>query len=130
MVYRCWGLSLLAARAMPRVALTHRWRFPTLCPPMNQSLRQALAGCMSVVALAAAPAAGEGPSLKPRQGVVLLNNGELIAGSIIDAGDRYDVHLASGEISVKRRDVAMVCRDAQECYRQKLSSIDPDSAQD
>jgi hypothetical protein len=80
--------------------------------------------------MGAAIAIGEELTLTPREGVVLLNNGELIAGSIIAAGDRYDVHLPSGEISIKRSDVALVCRDAQECYQHKRAGIELGRAQD
>jgi hypothetical protein len=83
---------------------------------------------MAVCAWSAALAAGDELSLTPRQGVVLLANGELIAGEIVAAGDRYDVHLPSGEISIKRSEVALVCRDAEECYLHRRTGIDGDSA--
>lgn len=88
------------------------------------------AWCACAAALCAAAARGDELSLKPREGVVLLNNGELIAGTIIAAGDRYDVHLETGEISLKRSEVALVCRDAQECYLHKLAGIDQGRASD
>ena len=97
---------------------------------MNRTPFYAYAWCACVAALGAAIAIGEELTLKPREGVVLLNNGELIAGSIIAAGDRYDVHLPSGEISIKRSNVALVCRDAQECYQHKRAGIEPGRAQD
>ena len=90
-----------------------------------------LAWCaFAAVALCAAAASGDELSLVPRAGVVLLNNGELIAGEIIAAGDRYDVHLKTGQISLKRSDVAMVCRDAQECYRHKRDGMELGRARD
>ena len=87
---------------------------------------------MALCACAAAlcVATGDELSLGPREGVVLLKNGELLAGTIIAAGDRYDVHLENGEISVKRSDVAVVCRDAAECYRHKRAGIEAGRAQD
>jgi hypothetical protein len=73
---------------------------------------------------------GDDLSIKPRAGVLLLNNGELIAGTIITAGDRYDVQLENGEISIRRSEVALVCRDAQECYARKRAGIESGRAQD
>ena len=75
-------------------------------------------------------ASGEELSIKPREGVLLLTNGELLSGTIISAGDRYDVHLPNGEIRVRRSDVAMVCADAVECYRHKRSGIELGRVQD
>ena len=92
----------------------HRPVFATLCA--------ALAACASVRA--------DEISLAPREGVVLLVNGELIAGKIIPAGDRYDVHLANGEISLRRADVALICSDADECYRHKRNDIELGRVQD
>jgi hypothetical protein len=83
-----------------------------------------------VVAACPGVARGDEASLEPRAGVVLLHNGELIAGKIIPAGDRYDVHLETGEIHLRRSEVAMVCRDADECYRHKRSGIEVGRVQD
>jgi len=85
-------------------------------------------GCLigsSVLAVAAGP-----PSVAPREGVVLLSNGEIIRGTIIPAGDRYDVHLESGEISLRKADIAAVCQTVEECYRHKRADIDPGRVQD
>jgi len=98
----------------------------TLRPPMNRALLMALCAC----AAAHCVATGDELSLGPREGVLLLHNGELLAGTIIAAGDRYDVHLENGEISVKRSDVALVCRDAAECYRHKRAGIEAGRVQD
>jgi hypothetical protein len=88
---------------------------------MNRAPFLALSLCAAALT---APAYADEASLAPRQGVVLLVNGELITGTVIPAGDRYDIHLAAGEISVRRGDVAMVCADAQECYRRKRDTIE------
>jgi hypothetical protein len=93
---------------------------------MNRALLAAL--CVWPTALLAAD--GDELSLTPRQGVVLLTNGELIAGEIIAAGDRYDVQLTSGEISIRRADVALVCRDAAECYLHRRAGIEPANVRD
>ncbi len=85
-------------------------------------------GCLigsSELATAAGP-----PSVAPREGVVLLSNGEIIRGTIIPAGDRYDVHLESGEISLRKADIAAVCQTVEECYRHRRADIDSGRVQD
>lgn len=101
-------------------------------PPMNDSLATFLCAVLAVAGIfVGTPSArGDELTLKPREGVVLLNNGELLSGTIIPAGDRYDVHLASGEICLRRADVAMICRDAQECYQHKRANIEAGRIQD
>jgi hypothetical protein len=80
---------------------------------------------VSTLAVAAGP-----PSVAAREGVVLLTNGEILCGTIIPAGDRYDVHLDSGEISLRRADIAAVCQTVEECYHRKRADIDLGRAQD
>ncbi len=85
-------------------------------------------GCLigsSALAIAAGPL-----SVAPREGVVLLTNGEIIRGTIIPAGDRYDVHLESGEISLRKADIAAVCQTVEECYRYKRADIGQGRVQD
>jgi hypothetical protein len=69
-------------------------------------------------------------AVSPRKGVLLLDNGEIISGLITPAGDRYDVNLDDGEIHVQRAKVALVARDANECYLHKRARIDPGRIQD
>ncbi len=85
-------------------------------------------GCL-IGSSALANAAGP-PSVAPREGVVLLSNGEIIRGTIIPAGDRYDVHLDSGEISLRKADIAAVCQTVEECYRHRRAEIDSGRVQD
>ncbi len=68
-------------------------------------------------------------ALAPRQGVLLLTNGEVIAGTITPSGDRYDVHLPDGELHLKRGEVVGAFRDLQECYAHKRAALDPSSVQ-
>lgn len=63
-------------------------------------------------------------SLAPRKGVLLLNNGEVIEGTITASGDRYDVAGQDSEIRVKRSDVAIVCRAVLGCYEHKRAGIE------
>ena len=60
---------------------------------------------IALVVLRLATAQAEEPVLGPRQGVLLLRNGELIEGKITEAGDRYDVAVEDGEIRIKRSEV-------------------------
>ena len=69
-------------------------------------------------------------SLAPRPGVLLLKNGELIAGTITAAGDRYDIQLPDAEISIRRAEVAASCHSLDECYAVKSGAIDETRVQD
>jgi hypothetical protein len=69
-------------------------------------------------------------SLAPRAGVLLLNNGEVIAGTITASGDRYDVSGHDSEIRIKRSDVAFAGHDARECYLHKRAGIEQGRVQD
>jgi hypothetical protein len=82
------------------------------------------------LSLALGAMAADDLSLSPRRAVLLLNNGELIAGLITAAGDRYDVTLDGGEIHVQRSHVALVAADAHECYLHKKSGIEQTRVQD
>ncbi len=83
-----------------------------------------------VVAFWTLPAAADDLALAPRQGVLLLHNGQLISGLITAAGDRYDVNLDDGEMHIPRSSVALLARDAQECYVHKRAGIDAGRVQD
>jgi len=86
--------------------------------------------CASAAALCSRATAADEVHLAPQPGVLLLNHGELIEGTITDAGDRYDVDLTDGQIYIKRSDVAKVCRNAHECYLHKRAGIEVGRAQD
>src|SRR3972149_1161425 len=95
---------------------------------MNRSLSVAL--LFSLPAIGPLVRAADDITLAPRRAVLLLNNGELIEGTVTVAGDRYDVVGQDSEIRVKRSDVAMVCRDRLECYRPKRAGIGEGRVQD
>jgi hypothetical protein len=82
------------------------------------------------LSLALRAAAADDISLSPRRGVLLLNNGQLIAGLITAAGDRYDVTLDGGELHVPRTHVAVLAADAAECYVYKRSLVETGRIQD
>jgi len=91
-------------------------------PPMIRSHLFAHGILVTFAALCAH--GGDEFSLKPREGVVLLANGEIIRGTITSAGDRYDVVGKDSEIRVKRSEVAIVCPDLDGCYQFKRQAIE------
>src|SRR5205085_3176011 len=66
----------------------------------------------------------------PQTGVLLLRNGEVIAGTISPAGDRFDVTIADGEVRIKRSDVELVAKDVAECYLHQRRTIETGRVQD
>jgi len=80
--------------------------------------------------LAPARAADTPVAVAPQQGVVLLRNGQVLAGKITQAGDDYYVSLASGEIRLSIQQVDLVCRDLAEGYERKRGRIDADKPAD
>ena len=71
-----------------------------------------------------------GQPLAPREGVVLLRNGQVLRGKIAHTGDQYTVTLASGEIRLKADAVEHVCADLEEGYRRKHADVDQGNVQD
>ncbi|MGD9722573.1 MAG: hypothetical protein AB7O59_14675 [Pirellulales bacterium] len=95
---------------------------------MNRSSR--LAFVMFLCAVGSVGLNGADVSVAPWRGVLLLNNGQLISGTVTAAGDRYDVHLDDGQISVRAAQVALVARNVRECYEFKRSQIQVERAAD
>jgi hypothetical protein len=85
-----------------------------------------------LVGLALAPQlrGADSLALSPCQGVLLLNNGHVIEGTITAAGDRYDVVRQDVEIRVKRSEVSAVCQNLLECYHHKRTLIEADRVLD
>jgi hypothetical protein len=95
---------------------------------MNFSLMTAIV--LTLVTFATQVRAADPIALAPRQGVLLLNNGHVIEGTIAAAGDRYDVLREDVEVRVKRSDVSAVCDNLPQCYQHKLSLIEADRVLD
>ncbi len=74
--------------------------------------------------LAVARADDTSLNVSPQPGVVLLRNGQVLAGKVTHAGEEYYVSLTSGEIRLQASQVELVCRDLQEGYERKRSRID------
>jgi hypothetical protein len=73
---------------------------------------------------------GEPPSRgNPGERVLLLQNGEVLQGTVSLSDGRYQVHVSGGEIDVKPSDVICCCRSLEEAYWQRLRLIQQDSAQ-
>jgi len=70
-------------------------------------------------------AGAEQPTLQPapQPGVLLLRNGQVMAGQIALAGDVYCVALPHGEIRVKAIDVEFCCRDLEDGYWRKRAQL-------
>lgn len=69
------------------------------------------------VAFAAAEPFELGPI--PVAGVLVLRNGQTVAGTLTRAGDHFFVALPEGEIRLRADDVEMACRNLNEAYAQK-----------
>ena len=69
-------------------------------------------------------------AVAPQPGVVLLRNGQVLAGNVTQAGEEYYVALASGEIRLQAQQVELVCRDVKEGYERKRARIDPEKVSD
>jgi hypothetical protein len=76
-------------------------------------------------------ASNDDPSglVAPQDGVVVLKNGQVIAGKITTAGDYYYVTLPAGEIRLKATEVELACRDLEEAYRARAAKVDDRSVQ-
>ncbi|MDZ7619730.1 MAG: hypothetical protein U1E05_22245, partial [Patescibacteria group bacterium] len=74
-----------------------------------------------LLALAASIAVAEPFQLGPipSEGVLVLRNGQAVAGSLTRAGDHFFVAVPEGEIRLRADDVEMACRDLDEAYARK-----------
>ncbi len=64
-----------------------------------------------------------GLSPVPKQGVVLLRNGQTIEGKITRVGELIYVTFPNGEIRLKLSKVEFCCRDLEEGYRRKRAAM-------
>lgn len=90
-------------------------------------MRAISAGLIPLIALlAAAVVRAEAPAaLAPRDGVLLLKNGEVLNGRITHAGDQYYISLKYGVIQVKATEVEMTAADLAEIYERKRDALKP-----
>ncbi len=59
----------------------------------------------------------------PVEGVLILRNGQAVAGSLTRAGDHYFVAMPDGEIRLRADDVEMACRDLDDAYARKRAVL-------
>jgi len=59
----------------------------------------------------------------PRQGLLMLRNGQAIEGKISRVGDLYYVAVPNGQIRVKAAEVEFCCPDFEEGYRRKKAIV-------
>ena len=76
------------------------------------------------------PAAASPFTLGSVEGLLLLKNGETLAGSISRSGDYYLVVTSTAEIQVRVRDAEAVCRDLEEVFARKASLINVRNVED
>jgi hypothetical protein len=85
---------------------------------------------LCLISLVTARADDAPVAVTPQPGVVLLRNGQVLAGKVTQAGDEYYIALPSGEIRLQSHQVELVCRDLQEGYERKRARIDPEKLSD
>lgn len=86
---------------------------------------------VAVVALTSASAVAQSAiGVGSTSGLLLLNNGEVLAGDITRSGDYYLVVAPDSELQIRLHDVEAVCRDLDDAYRRKAAKINPLSAED
>ncbi|HEV3343049.1 MAG TPA: hypothetical protein VG125_21925, partial [Pirellulales bacterium] len=85
---------------------------------------------VAVALTAAIAAAGEPLHLAPTKGVVLLRNGQVLAGTIARTGDYYYISKPGSEIRLKTSEVEKVAGRVEELYEEKRSHLDETRMQD
>ena len=86
--------------------------------PSGRTLLAALAACAVVIAAAR----GEPPQAGDN-GLLVLKTGQVLAGKLDRAGDRYLVLLPDGELRIRAADVEFVCHTLDEVYVYKRSRL-------
>ena len=76
------------------------------------------------------PAVALDPAATPIVQLVLLRNGEVLAGQVTRTTDGCVVALSDGEIQVRAAKIEAVCRDLPECYRFKRDRITTSNVND
>ncbi len=76
-----------------------------------------------LIVVAATAADDQHVANESRAGLVLLRNGNVIEGTINRSGDRYEVSVRDGELSIPASDVEFVGRDLDDVYRHRRGTI-------
>jgi hypothetical protein len=67
--------------------------------------------------------AQEPPPVQPQQELLVLRNGEVLAGRITRDNDYYRIVLPDGELRVKANEAELVCRNLDEAYTFKCKQL-------
>jgi hypothetical protein len=91
---------------------------------------QTFKGCFcSCVLLFVAPIWASEAAGQPAHGVLVLRNGEVLAGTTSKVGDRYVVAKNDGsELRIPTREVEMHCLDLDEAYLRRRQTVSPRDA--
>lgn len=101
--------------------LTSSTATPTLRPTMRRHCPLIL-----LLLLSTLPAAANEPSETSR--FLILRNGQVLGGRVLQLGDRYQVTLASGgEVRVPTRQVEFCAESLEQAFEQKRSELSPNS---
>ena len=93
---------------------------------MIQTLKCCLFSC---VLLFGQPLWASDATGRPAPGVLVLRNGEVLAGTTTKVGDRYVVAKSDGsELRIPTRDVEMYCLDLDEAYIRRRQTVSPRDA--
>jgi hypothetical protein len=100
------------------------WRYRP--PAMLQTFKCCISAC---VLLFGAPIWASEVTGQPARGVLVLRNGEVLAGTTTKVGDRYVVARNDGsEVRIPTRDVEMHCLDLDEAYLRRRQTVSPRDA--
>lgn len=69
------------------------------------------------------------PPLAPIEGILLLHNGEVLAGRITHAGDYYYLSRPHGDLRLKAAEVELVAADLNEVYQNKRGQMEQGNPQ-
>jgi hypothetical protein len=90
---------------------------------LAQTARIAVVATVFAAAFSQARAQAPSTAAPPAPSMIVLHNGEVIAGKITKMDDVYLVDLPYGRIRVKQSDVDLVCSNLDEGYRLKRNTI-------
>jgi hypothetical protein len=89
-----------------------------------RSLAASAVALFVAISLAAGSSAEPPLGGAPVEGLLLLKNGEILAGRIARSGDYYVVAAADSELQIRLHEAVAVCQDMDEVLRWKTASID------
>ena len=109
--------------------MTLTGQIPILRPTMPNSNKRSIAVVAGLVTLwvacFATHAFAQQFAPEPAEGILLLQNGNLLKGRISRSGDKYTAEIDGGSIQVRSGEVAFFCRTLEEAYYIKKGVIKP-----